>query len=431
GVNPPQDELYWRGPVLWDFDGNTWTQGNLEHAERRQIPSSRDAEWWYEVQLEPHEQHWLFALDYPTRWPRGSFVTHDHQLVTRNPVTTLTRYEISTAPNFKDLPDELPFQSKFRSLRLPKERNVRTIAMMEAWRQEAPSDHALVQKSLNYFREQEFFYSLEAPPLGLNGVDEFLFDLRVGYCEYYASAFVVMMRAADIPARVVTGYLGGEYNSVGNYLLVRQSDAHAWAEVWIEGEGWIRVDPTAMVSPERVEYGASAAVDYSRGWQDWSWVRHFQTSVDAVRNLWNQWVLSFDSRRQQRLFNPLGFGQLKHEHLIIVLIILLAVGGFILHFLLQRQALQTKEEAVRLYRRALRRLKPLGLRKSPNEGPFEFAERIQGQLSNAGAEWMLITRDYYQIRYAGNTERLESLRQRCQRFRPKLEAAEKSPAMTI
>jgi transglutaminase-like putative cysteine protease len=431
GAPPPQGELYWRGPVLWNFDGNTWTQGNMEHAERHQIPPPREAKWWYEVQLEPHEQHWLFALDYPTRWPRGSFVTHDHQLVTREPVTSLTRYEISTAPDFKDLPNELPFHSQYRALRLPKERNSRTTEMMLDWRAEYQDDQELVQKTLNYFREQEFFYSLEAPPLGINGVDEFLFDLRVGYCEYYASAFVVMMRAADIPARVVTGYLGGEYNSVGNYLLVRQSDAHAWAEVWLEGQGWTRVDPTAMVSPERVEYGASAAVDYNRGWQDWSWVRHFQTSIDAVRNLWNQWVLSFDSRRQQRLFNPLGFGQLKHQHLIILLVVLLTAGGFILHFLLQRQALHNKEEAVRLYRRALRRLKPLGLRKDSHEGPFEFAERIQPHLSNAGAEWMLITQDYYQIRYAGKNDRIESLRQRCLRFRPKLAMEPESKTASV
>lgn len=426
GPIPSQGELYWRGPVLWHFDGTTWTQGYMQRAERYQIPPPSEAAWWYEIQLEPHERHWLFALDYPTQWPEGSFVTHDHQLVTRQPITTLTRYEISTAPEFKDLPDGLPFHSRHRSLTLPPERNVETIAMMEEWRRETPDPATLVQRALNYFREQEFFYSLEAPPLGANGVDEFLFDLRVGYCEYYASAFVVMMRAAKVPARVVTGYLGGSYNSVGDYLLVRQSDAHAWAEVWLEGEGWRRVDPTAMVSPERVELGASAAVNYSRGWQDWSWMRHFQTSIDAARNLWNQWVLSFDARRQERLLNPIGIKGLKHQHLIMFLVVLLGAAGFIIHLMLQRQNRPDRDQAEYLYRKALKRLKKLGLNKSATEGAMDFAQRVKSALSNDGAEWTLITQDYYTYRYASQHQVLDSLKDRCSRFKPRLRDEEQS-----
>lgn len=418
GQAPISSELYWRGPVLWNFDGETWTQGYVQRADRDQIPAPSAAKYRYEIQLEPHEQHWLFALDYPTQWPDDSFLTYEHQLVSRQPITSLTRYDIATAPGFKDQPDHLPFHSKHRSLQIPRDSNPRTQELMQRWRQETPNNGALVQRAMNYFREQPFFYSLEAPPLGQHGVDEFLFDLRIGYCEYYASAFVVMMRAAGIPARVVTGYLGGTYNSVGNYLLVRQSDAHAWAEVWLPGEGWTRMDPTAMVSPERVEQGASAALNYDYGWQSWQWVRHFSTSLDAVRNLWNQWVLSFDARRQERLLNPFGIDELKHQHLVLLLVVVLSAIGFVLHLYLQRQRLRRKDPAQELYQRALRRLARVGLRKASTEGAEEFALRIQSVLSQGGSDWLLLTQDYYRARYANQADALESLRQRCQSFRP-------------
>ncbi|GAB4186568.1 MAG: DUF3488 and transglutaminase-like domain-containing protein [Wenzhouxiangellaceae bacterium] len=419
GARPSQQDLYWRGPVLWQYDGTTWSRGNLQRIDSSRIPDRSDTNLEYEIQLEPHERHWLFALDHPSYWPDEAFLTHDYQLLSRKPITTLMRYNAGSVSGYTDQAEGLSVYNRNRGLQLPSAQNPRTQALMSQWRTVYRSDAGLVQHALNWFREEPFYYSLEAPPLGANGVDEFLFDLRLGYCEYYASAFVVMMRAAGIPARVVTGYQGGTYNQIGGYLLIRQSDAHAWAEVWLPGTGWMRVDPTAMVSPDRVNYGPSAALDYSRGWHDWAWVNHLRTSLDAARNAWNQWVLSFDARRQQRLFNPFGVDNLKHQHLILILVVLMGVAGLLLHWLLQWQRTPASDPAQQLYRRGLRRLRRQGLIKEPGEGPREFASRIVPELERGGAEWRHLTDSYCRLRYADDQRQLARLRATLKQFRPR------------
>lgn len=418
---PFQHELYWRGPVLWHFDGTTWNRGNLQRADRSQLPAINDAELWYEVQLEPHERHWLFALDHPAQWPDDAFLTHDFQLLSREPITSLTRYQAASVRQFRDSPNQLSTYNRARSLQLPPDRNPRARELANEWRQSFSDDAQLLQHALNWFREEPFYYSLEAPPLGRDGVDEFLFDLRLGYCEYYASAFTVLMRAAGIPARVVTGYQGGTFNQVGDYLLIRHSDAHAWTEVWLPGQGWTRVDPTGTVSPDRVQYGASAALSYSRGWHDWSWIQHFQTSLDATRNMWNQWVLSFDSRRQERLLKPFGIGQLRHQHLVLLLVVIMAAAGMIIHLLIRHRRRENMDDALRIYRRGLRRLRRLKLPKAANEGPQEYAQRVFPMLNADSREtWLRITTNYCRLRYAGEITDVDNFSRLVKRFRPRL-----------
>ncbi|NRB71421.1 MAG: DUF3488 domain-containing transglutaminase family protein, partial [Xanthomonadales bacterium] len=251
GDLPSRDELYWRGPVLWNFDGRSWTfSGWMRGLERQALPDPDTAPYRYEVQLEPNERHWLFAIDYPGLVPDNTRLTEDFQLLRerRHAITSLFRYDMVSDPGFPDSP-ELSIVLRNAALQLPEQFNPRTRELITRWREETRSDAALVRRVLAHFNEQPFRYTLNPPLLSRHSVDEFLFETRSGFCEHYASAFTVMMRMAGIPARVVTGYQGGWYNELGEYLLIRQSDAHAWAEVWLPAVGWTRIDPTAAVAP--------------------------------------------------------------------------------------------------------------------------------------------------------------------------------------
>ena len=242
---PNHSDMYWRGPVFWDFNGRSWQSDyfkqNLMATDK---PDPVDAPFRYEVQIEATEQHWLFALDYPALIPRGTQLTLDFQLLAKHPVTALREYIMASDPGFLDSP-ELKVTLRNAALELPEGFNPVTAEMMADWSEDNKNDTEIIRRALDYFNQEEFHYTLNPPLLSRHTVDEFLFETRQGFCEHYASAFTVMMRMAGIPARVVTGYQGGWYNSVGSYLLVRQSDAHAWSEVWLKGVGWTRIDPTA------------------------------------------------------------------------------------------------------------------------------------------------------------------------------------------
>jgi transglutaminase-like putative cysteine protease len=255
---PPREQMYWRGPVLWDFDGVTWTKGVTIRSKLPQL-DKLDRPVDYTVTLEPHNKTWLFALDLATNLSIPYVMTDDFQVHSKAQITARIRYKAHSQLGYRANADEVPFQLK-RALKLPLERNPRARELAAEWRANLPNDDAIIRAAITRFNSEGFVYTLEPPLLGPNGVDDFLFDTRKGFCEHYASSFVFLMRAAGIPARVVTGYQGGEPNALGGYTIVRQSDAHAWAEVWLKQRGWVRIDPTAAVSPERIQNGLSAAM---------------------------------------------------------------------------------------------------------------------------------------------------------------------------
>ncbi len=205
------------------------------------------------MQLEPNERKWLFALDYPTAAPPDSKITVDFQIIRRNPVLQLLQYDMVSNPDFQDYPDRLPHELRLHALDLPENINPRTRALMEQWRRETPDDEALVQRAFEYFSQDPFRYTLEAPLLGLHSVDEFLFDTRAGFCEHYASSFAVMMRMAGIPSRIVTGYMGGYYNATGRLHAGAAVRRPCLGRGLASAQGWTAVDPTAAVSPSRVD----------------------------------------------------------------------------------------------------------------------------------------------------------------------------------
>lgn len=416
---PAPQELYWRGPVLWEFDGRQWESSfwsrNIE-AHRR--PESANPRYRYTVQLEPNERKWLFALDYPTMVPRDVRLTMDYELLRNTPITQLLRYDMASEPNFLDSP-EISQLLKESALELPVGLNPRTMDLVREWRASIPDDRALAERVLRYFNEEDFHYTLDAPLLGLNSVDDFLFRTRAGYCEHYASAFTVMMRMAGIPARVVTGYQGGWYNEFGNYLLIRQSDAHAWSEIWLAGIGWARVDPTAAVSPLRVQQGSLGAIDQPRYMLDFDWLREAKNGFDLLQRTWNDWVIDFGAADQARLFAPLGIQNVKPKTLMAVLLVTIGLLSLLLMpFILRTQGPKRRTPLQVVWLRFLRRLRKAGVPSRPSMGARDVARAASERLPDNAVDIRRITVMYNQYRYSPSPPDFRNLKQAVNQFRP-------------
>jgi transglutaminase-like putative cysteine protease len=419
---PKPTALYWRGPVLWDFDGRTWRMGVSASAGPRGYEAS-GAPVRYAVTLEPHHTRWLFAVDLPATLPAQATLTADYQLLASRPVRVRERYEISSYPSFRIGLDEPP-EVLQRARRLPRAGNPRARALAESWRASARSDREIVARALDLFRTQLFFYTLTPPPLGRHPVDEFLMESRRGFCEHFASSFAFLMRAAGVPARVVTGYQGGEINPLGGYLIVRQAQAHAWAEVWLEGAGWTRVDPTAAVSPARIEVGIAAAVPRSdplpigiRG--DFRLLTHVRNTLDSITNSWNQWVLGYTPERQLRLLASVGVSAPSWKSLAAILAI--AAGMIVLGltlFTVYRLRRDRGDAVARAWHAFCRKLARAGIERGAAEGPLAFAQRVCAQRPNLAAAVQDIAGRYVALRYgAAPASGARALRSRVRAFR--------------
>ena len=383
---PAREALYWRGVVLGNYDGRTWTRMQQNTGNRTSItivPHGPPVH--YQVTMEPSGQRWLYALELPQALPQladnTSSLTPDMQMVATQPINDRVRYDVASIVRFTLQPDEdqLALQDW---LDLPPGFNPQTHAYAAKLRNTTEDNAALVRTVLARFRNEPFRYTLEPPPLGKHAVDEFLFSTRAGFCEHYASAFVVLMRALDIPARVVTGYQGGELNPIDDYLTVRQSDAHAWAEVWLKGRGWVRIDPTAAVAPERIERnlvpsppqrGFAGLLPLDLGRQ--SWITALRLRSDALGNGWNQWVLNYTPQRQKTLLQSLGFERVDWGTLTLLMI---GIGSAVMlviaiPLLWRRSDLDPLEN---LYRKLCESLAARGLPRALHEGPRSFGARL-------------------------------------------------------
>ena len=413
GTLPAPGERYWRGPVFWFTDGHTWSAGRAPALSATAAFKVFGTPLSYSVTLEPHQQTWLFALDLPVVVPPGGYVTNDFQLRAAAPVEKRVRYEMRSYPRYQTGP--LSAGELRRALQLPAAVNPRARELGESWRRRFNDDDAIAQFGLAYFRSQPFFYTLTPPPLGArpgdNPVDEFLFNTRRGFCEHYAAAYATLMRAAGIPARVVTGYQGGELNPVDDYLIVRQADAHAWVELWLPARGWLRIDPTSAVAPARIERGATAlneaaTQDTSFGLaraglfgRAWLQVRF---RWDALNYRWGQWVLGYNPLRQGQLLSKLGLDALAHGTTLLALSLVFALAllfaGFAAYLLLLRP--HNNDPLIKLYRRFCAKLARLGVARAPSEGPRDFAARAATLLPDRAREIHTVTALYCALRYA-------------------------------
>lgn len=420
---PPREQMYWRGPVLWDFDGVTWTRGITVRSKLPQLDNlERPVD--YTVTLEPHNKTWLFALDMPTRLSTPNIMTDDFQAQSKAPVTARIRYRVHSQLGYRANAEEVPYQLK-RALMLPRELNPRARKLAAEWRASLHDDDAIIRAAIARFNREGFVYTLEPPLLGTNGVDDFLFETHKGFCEHYASSFVFLMRAAGIPARVVTGYQGGEPNAPGGYTIVRQSDAHAWAEVWLKQRGWLRIDPTAAISPERLQGGLSAAMPDSPALpflarRQAQWLLKIRFNLDMLNHQWNQWVLGYNAERQFAFLTRLGMEDVSWQKMAINLLIGVALLLGIIALLLLRKLYTRQTDATQeLYLKFCKKLSRSGIVRAAHEGPQDFAARAARGLPQLAAAINDITTRYLNLRYAGqaDTADLHALRRAVHAFK--------------
>lgn len=407
GPQPEASEMYWRGPVLWDFDGRRWRglRWTGPQGERGATTKHSEKRYDYEMELEPTDRRQMVALDVPLAAPGDAILDHDYSLRSPLPMAALTRWRLqSAAPERFEV--DLPPWLRERALLLPEGYNPKTLAQAQRWRREADSAHpgdratadaAIVNRMLASIR-REFVYTLDAEPLGRHTVDEFLFRTKAGFCEHYSSSFVVTMRAAGIPARVVTGYVGGYRNPIGDYWLVRRSDAHAWSEVWLTGRGWVRIDPTAAVAPERIYDTIDDRVPGAFG--GFSGLGPVFDVGDWLRRGWNDFVLGFNANRQRRLFSSLGVPDMDPARLAQVFIVgtLLALGGM---WWLTTRNERERDPLLRAWRGMEARYRRIGLTRERHEPALHWAQRVAGEATETHATSLLeLTERFARWRYA-------------------------------
>jgi transglutaminase-like putative cysteine protease len=405
GKLPAQSELYWRGPVMADYSGYRWTQIPRKPLQRLVLNVTRPAVN-YTVTLEPNGELWLLALDIPTRLVGDSFMTEDYQLISKKKINDLLRYSTESRLAYEIGADESEEYLKVTT-DYPQQFNPKTIALGQSLAQRFDNSEDIIDEVLDMFRRDDFYYTLKPPALGKDNVDEFLFGTRRGFCEHYAGSFALLMRAAGIPARIVTGYQGGEYNSSGNYLIVRQSDAHAWTEVWLDKRGWIRVDPTAAVSPNRIEQGIdNALADEVPSFRIQNRNPIFGNllySWDNLQHSWNDWVLNYDEHKQRDFLSRLDIGIDNWSDMVIALVVLLVVvtGGFWL--VAWYRELPPRPAGFEIqFRRLLRKLKRLGIDKKPSEDNRAFLRRVSTAELAQREQLARIIDLYSRIKYARN-----------------------------
>jgi transglutaminase-like putative cysteine protease len=419
GPPPPTHQLYWRGPVLSEFDGRSWktSKSMMETGPRHQ--DAKGDLHHYTVMLQPHKQRWLFALDAAISLPKSDYAKQinsgfqtstrllgrlmsDGQLIANKPVSQLLRYRQSSILS-QTLQASRPPPLNTRSL---PGKNTKTIAFAMSLRNNSTSDMEYANSVLQHFNRDVFRYTLKPQLLGDAPVDEFLFQTKEGFCEHYAAAFVVMMRAGGIPARVVTGYLGGQMN--GDYMIVRQSDAHAWAEAYIDGT-WRRFDPTGFVAPSRVEQGLSAALPdettetrFAR--LDSNWLRQTQLKWDSMNHQCQRFVVNFDNYSQDKMWEKFGF-QNPTMLQITIAVMSISLAWSLLILGRPKRTQQHLPHNEKLWRRLCRLLQGHQFARVSNESASEFLTRAAVRWPCQENRLSLLDKEFSKLRFQNiNTE---------------------------
>ncbi len=424
---PAPENRYWRGLVFWLFDGRAWHRG--DHTPNPTLPIQGRNSTAYDITLEPHNNRWLFALDMPYETGSNVMMSSDRTLMSRWPVRQRIQYRLKSFTSYNIGPN---WQSESDALTIPSDINPNSIALARKWRRETASPDQLVNIALNYFRTREFGYTLNPPSLDDDSIDDFLFRTRKGYCEHYASAFAFLMRAGGIPTRLVAGYLGGELNPYGEYLIVRQSDAHVWAEVWLPGKGWVRTDPTLAVAPQRIEQGLAAALPaeerstlgslnilgpYARYWTN------FRLGWDTVNYQWNKWVIGYSSSKQESLMAKLGIQSGTRKGLATAIILATAAICLIAlcyFFGISKKTVARPDAVQQSYLNFCRKLAGIGLHRKPFQGPQDYAAMVLALRQDLKPKVLEIINLYIKLRYGrgGRNDELKRLKQLVKQFDP-------------
>jgi transglutaminase-like putative cysteine protease len=426
GVAPPRSEMYWRALVLHDYDGKTWRSGNVPWRGPADAVLA-GAPVHYQVTLEPNNLNVLYTLDLPARLPDESYLSASYETDVRSAVTERKLYEVTSYPRARYGADT-PHWMRQRDLALPKGSDPRTRALAQEWVASGKSTAQIVNAALDMFHDQPFRYTLQPGELkGGDRIDQFLFQSRSGFCEHYAGAFVFLMRAANIPAHVVIGYQGGTQNPLDDYYVVRQQEAHAWAEVWTEGRGWTRVDPTGAVDPARVEQGLGGALpneDLAGSIYDrYAWLGAMRNSWDALDSGWNKWVLAYGPELQAKFFSKVGldYGDWLQLALVLGGLVAAFTGLYWLYLMWDRRPPRLPPVS-RDYARFCTRLARLGLPRAGHEGPRDYAQRVVAARADLEREVLEITDRYVELRYQDEGD-AAGFRRLVKTFRPRRKPA--------
>jgi transglutaminase-like putative cysteine protease len=426
GMLPEPSQRYWRGVTFWHTDGQAWTRMEGNYGLSHPVRAYETVD--YTITLEPHGQRWLFALDLPLQSGAGTAIRYDHTLVNRWDVSRRKRYEVRSAVDYETGP---LWQWELAALDIPVGRNPKAAALARRWRDEFQKPEDVVQAALEYIRARAFSYTLNPPLLGQDAVDDFLFKVRSGYCEHFASAFAFLMRAGNIPARIVGGYLGGDVNPYGQYLIVRQSHAHTWVEVWLADKGWVRVDPTLAAAPARMDQGVAAALSPEErpalvafdAWKPLQTVwQHVAFGWDALDNQWNKWVLGYSHVKQRSLLSRLGIDMRSWKGLAQSLMIGVLMIGVLVFFQVwrsRRRPYPKPDPVQKIYLQFCEKLSRCGWEREPFQGPLALYHMIPAghpELKEAAHE---ITQLYIRLRYRPDAgpQVLRRFRQRVKAFK--------------
>jgi transglutaminase-like putative cysteine protease len=441
---PPNEELYWRALTLDDFDGRVWRR-TFDDKRQYMGTSPRERQAWYEaieydgepidynVIMEATFRNWIYTLQVPLFADDRMMLRRDYQVDSIRRVAQRLTYDARSYPQHRLEPGEV-MQSR-RNTSLPRQGNVRSRAFADELRAANPDDRDYMNAVLLHFRTEEFFYTLSPATLGDDPIDAFLFDTREGFCEHYASAFTFLMRAVDIPARVVTGYQGGELNPYDGTLTVRQYDAHAWSEVWLEGSGWTRVDPTGAVSPNRISLGSEQVLQQEESFlgDDMFALVRFRNSLllndlrlrlEMMDYAWNRFVLNYNQETQFQLFNSL-FGNVTRVKIIMAVVsFILLVTLFIAVVIFRKPAIAPRPPATQQYLRFCEYLARHGFARKPGETPLHYLERVAAANPQWREAMQAVTQSYIELAYASKESgngtdpaKLKLLQRRVRNFR--------------
>ncbi|TAK60672.1 DUF3488 and transglutaminase-like domain-containing protein [Methylobacter sp.] len=410
GAIPPSRQRYWRGPVLSYTDGKRWTQAAVQKPLGKPVVTGTP--YQYTILMEPQDKNWVFALDMPQEFSSPLTLNADYQLTTSGRPDKRAEYKVTSYTNYKTgLINPSEYKAATQLPGEPSDKIKQLVSQLHGF--DSPPDN-FINQLLNHFRTEDFHYTLTPPLMEENPIESFLFKTHYGFCSHYASAFVYLMRTAHIPARVVTGYQGGEMNKVGDFLEIRQADAHAWAEVWLENQGWVRVDPTAAIAQERIEQEISANRQTAyygiptANIPAYNWLRKTRQLWSSVDYNWHRWVINYDNKSQSNFLSSFGINDIKsmiYGMIAFIAPIIAALCWFMLY-----QKPKTADKVLLIYNRFCKKLAKHGLLRGAGEGVKDFGERVKIKLPEQTANIDQITALFIKLRY-GRVAAEEDFRQ--------------------
>ena len=401
---PANNQLYWRALTLWHYNGRKWTQGETRDEDVNINISEPSIE--YTVTVEPHQKRWLFLLDLPYQINSPFQLKTDFTSQARKKITRHTQYTASSATRFS-VKQTFNRNNHELALSVPG-LNPAAERLALAWKKTASSDLDIVNKAKQFFKQENFYYTLSPPGLTRKDeIDQFLFETRRGFCEHYASAFAILMRHAGIPTRIVLGYLGGTFNPISNEMAIDQSMAHAWTEVWLDNKGWTRVDPTAEIAPERVEEDLASALGNEANMPlhlrfNFPALEKLRQIFDAIDSQWNQWVINYNKTSQREFLKFLTGENLNLKeiaYLFIKILLTALVLIFAVYFFSSRK--QAMDPVSKAYLKLQRKFERAGFKKTPYEGPQDFHKRLIKHLPGQQHQLTELFDLYIKEKYSG------------------------------